>query len=59
MTRENAVQFLRSNYPKELAEYYISEAEHGDGEEYWNLFADTGKLAEDVELFVSEGGMGQ
>ncbi len=45
--------FLRRKYPgdKELVEEYIREAEHQDGDAYWQLFNSFEGLYADFELY--------
>ena len=53
MVREEALEAVYAYCEtRELAEEYIHEAEHTEGETYWDAFATVGELLEDVKLYM-------
>jgi hypothetical protein len=53
MTRESAIQVLteEDRFTPEQVREYVDEAEHQDGEGYWNQFTDPDSLKDDVRLY--------
>jgi hypothetical protein len=51
--RDEYIVYLRTMFKDNLAtvEEYIREAEHQDGEEYWDNFETLEELAEDFKLY--------
>jgi len=52
MERNAALALVRKNFPASLAEEYIAECEHQEGEEYWWDFDDAQDLLTDVRLYA-------
>lgn len=54
MNRDQAVAFLKANYPETLVKEYVDEAElqYGTGNEYWARLGNEEALRCDMDLYV-------
>lgn len=57
MTRAKAQRALYLYRGQKVADAYMAEAEHGEGVAYWGTIAGTDELLQDVDEWLSHGGM--